>query len=510
MKIWILPEQFRKSLINTPASAYIYQRDSRVVISQYTRAFLIEKKFMSEGDFFNAKTETLKPKDLADLRKRLHVPFQSYLQEAPPKKSLDEILLWLWSNPRVSFEYLGRSLEKAAENEKLLQESEVFFHDIVGGQRCYYWRKRDINFRLTEEPLDQWLGSVKNWFQDPEARVVLAVGGGGLRLFGVPTVLKILDLMGLRSSIHEVWGSSGGSIVGFLYSQGVSPQDVEQMGYDFYNNRYPLNISGLSAGTLKTIIRQKLKNLKNFGKLGLFDIQESFFNAARKAQNSARIKSKLEPIEDILFMAISSTITGDPLVISDERYLQDYYPHNIYLGADPIEGIIASSCVPFVMEPYPLFKKGKRYLCIDGLITEEIPIRHPFEKWQLDRLYNKQKTPPKFKLFYLDLGARLNEIEYPSFIRNLNLHVGGDFRYLNTRFVDKMLDSRFENSLVFMRHRPDTEVIGLQLKLNRLAALDARQIPYIIQQSRLHFPEQLRQLNQELVIAQEQTLKRGA
>jgi len=61
--------------------------------------------------------------------------------------------------------------------------------------------------------------------------VVVSFGGGGFRLFGATTVLKALDkLVQDRSQIGEVWGSSGGALLGYVYAMGFSADTLEELG----------------------------------------------------------------------------------------------------------------------------------------------------------------------------------------------------------------------------------------------------------------------------------------
>ncbi|MCE9624782.1 MAG: patatin-like phospholipase family protein, partial [Deltaproteobacteria bacterium] len=64
----------------------------------------------------------------------------------------------------------------------------------------------------------------------PNTKVVLALGGGGVRMFAHAVVFEFLEKIGVSQYLSEVWGASGGALMAFAYSLGLTPKEMKEIG----------------------------------------------------------------------------------------------------------------------------------------------------------------------------------------------------------------------------------------------------------------------------------------
>src|SRR5262249_35057501 len=86
-------------------------------------------------------------------------------------------------------------------------------------------------------------------------RLVVSLGGGGFRLFAAISAVKTVEhILGDRAKVDEVWGSSGGAFLGYLFSAGFPLHGVEQFAFDLYNGRAQNVVHGSIAGLVRSRI----------------------------------------------------------------------------------------------------------------------------------------------------------------------------------------------------------------------------------------------------------------
>ena len=177
----------------------------------------------------------LKSHPIDQLPVDLIYPFESTLFEIPQADAILEAKVYAMARQRAKrgkLLYWSRSAQKPEGSFRL---------DRPGGHRAYHWSvaKTDKGIVKLEDKFPKIIARMR----DPNTKVILSLGSGGVRLFAHAALLKFVDLLNLTSRIKEVWGSSGGAVAGLMYSLGVDPGTIETEGYNLYNNRYSLRFS---------------------------------------------------------------------------------------------------------------------------------------------------------------------------------------------------------------------------------------------------------------------------
>lgn len=189
----------------------------------------------------NGTRQVLSTGTEAEIRSRMHNLDSSWVEKKPPDELIEEIVLLLFSRTDKSFAmFLGRDIDlgQTCSPATASLDGVPFACDSWLGKRKYLWRL------LKHEPLQ--LGDVhsrfanlKEWLNDPNARVILSISSGGVKCYGVSPILSLLDQLGVREHFDELWGTSGGAIVAQLYGSGVPPDRIEKLAYHIYQRRYP-------------------------------------------------------------------------------------------------------------------------------------------------------------------------------------------------------------------------------------------------------------------------------
>jgi len=129
-------------------------------------------------------------------------PYQAYLFDLPNEEAINEVqamgMAKFPERKKVQALYLGRFQTP---------DRNTFVLDRPGGKRAYHW---------TFSPRPKKVIELKNKFpkmikriSDPQTKVLLSFGSGGIRLFAHSSLMKFIETLHLKSFVKEVWGSSG-------------------------------------------------------------------------------------------------------------------------------------------------------------------------------------------------------------------------------------------------------------------------------------------------------------
>lgn len=434
--------------------------------------------------------------DREECASRLLYSLESYLQDPPPREVLEEFHLLLLANKRFCIEYIGRNVAQGdcphLSQADLHVENTTFYFDIFGGRRRYLWRSKALSAREFHRDPRHSFDNFRRWLDDGESRVVLSLGCGALRLLAIPTVLKVLDLIGAREYIDEVWGNSGGAIVGHLYASGIAPHYIEQIGYDIYNHRYPEHCD-LKRSKIDTAISTAARFIKSRGeRSGLLEIQTILTSAIEKIISGRTTLNR----QKLPFFAVAMNVNQEKIYGLTKQELIPTGCEDFLLGCDPLRAVAASSAIPFLFKGEVLETSNNRTdVWHDAILGEDLPLLVPYKKWRVETQNNESTHPRRLKVFYVDLG--LHYFEY--FLSQKFEQVPG-FQWIG-KFM-KMTHASFEGRAGvqkdYLRLTPDVDLIGVKLELDRAALFDVAMIPTIIQTGRKNLLDQLLEIDRQL------------
>jgi predicted acylesterase/phospholipase RssA len=422
---------------------------------------------------------TIRVFEIAEVPLRPVYPFEVILHGFPPDDVITEVMA-----KALAEETKGRLPTPIYLGRTNVQIGDSFVLDRPGGRRNYRWRF-SLNPPKTTQ-LEDKLTSLKKRLRDKRSRVVLSLGGGGLRLFAHASVMKILDLLDARQHIDEIWGCSGGAIAGLVYSMGVAPDLIEKEGYDLYNERYNFILSPSKLQVLKNITSDWLLSSNPFTLKGFMDIQKSLQESIARLAEGRKIQIPFYSIAYNLHEKCNEILTPTQFKKSDYNGLMH--------RTEAIDAVLASSSIPILYVPR-IIKRGKtECLYVDGGTAEEVPLVSVYKKWKIDRA---KKMTDKKKLFVLAVNL------FPQ-VSGWRIFRNRMFRKLpfidvlkwSSHVADLIRRARIEDHLHVLREDPNVEVWELVLPVKGLGVLDPKEIPRIITGAHNSFIQQLLALDE--------------
>jgi hypothetical protein len=372
--------------------------------------------------------------------------------------------------PDVEVRFLGRNRSVPRDG---------FVLDRAGGRRSYVWRVVPAEARERGDPHERFR-ALRDLAADPGTRTVLALGSGGLKLFAHAPLLRLLERIGVADHVEELWGSSGGAVVALLYSHGLSPQAIEQAGYDLYTGRYEMELRPSRFQVLRNLLRDALLPSPDAAQAGFLDLGGAL---ARMLDHYCSPLDPRRPFYCVAFnLAEGRTEVLTPAPVHD--HLADWL-----VQTDPREAALASSAVPLLSLPRRIRRGGRDVAYVDGSTTEDVPIWSAARKWDLDRSAGKEHRE---RLLVISVKLTSAITQYKS--------LGGRFgkvRLLQT-VAAAGIQTMHERDVALLTLRPDVMLVSLQLGDASPDFFDVRRIPGFIRAARESFPEQLAALDATL------------
>jgi hypothetical protein len=270
--------------------------------------------------------------------------------------------------------------------------------DTEGGDEKYSWGFRKRSEHISNIPLEKRFARLSEILRDPHTKVVLSMGGGGVKSFAHAVIYKLIDALGGREHVDEVWASGAGGVGALWYASEVSSFEIEQGSLDLYHGKYELKL----APSLLRFFRDNVINqlippkLRSAGGSGLGDPAQSIIDFIAKVRKYRQLKIPLFCLAFNLNEFRSEVLTPENV---DAKEYGGLLSH-----ADAIDAVIASLSVPHLFPPRVVRHDHAESSYIDGMTIEPVPNVSVYRKWLIDRKLGIEKRP---KLFIL--AARITE-----------------------------------------------------------------------------------------------------
>ncbi len=410
-------------------------------------------------------------------RQRLVVGWSSVVGEPLPPEVADEAVLYLAAHPGRELEYMGRGRFTGKD------PGEVLYLDRPEGRRHYA-------FRLAERGTVRERGAKISadfrqraaWLDDPEARVVLSIGGGGYRLFAAVAAVKTIEQLvgGDRSKLAEVWGSSGGALLGYTFARGHALGAIDRLGYGLYRGERK-DLPGLHLRSLAHFIARAARGQTETPELG------AWVGAIDELAPRA-------PGLDLPFYAlVSNSRRRYPIAFGQPEHIPAHC-RDFLLPCAAKEAAAASMAVPFLFRPLrgiapsgeaPAEQRGGDLddHWFDGSVVEENPLLLPFVKWLRDRRHAPATTPKRLKIVLVNLNLRLGDSELvTSLVRG-----GSGARLAGRAFdmLDLVLDSKTQALVRTLAEVDGVEVMTATLNLGRMSFITRKNLPHTIRSGQI-------------------------
>lgn len=410
-------------------------------------------------------------------------PLETDLYDTPNDDVKEEIVAFALSRHDRDLPsqpvYFGRTREDVPD---------TFVLDRPGGVRNYRWRWDRRKKKRFGDTFAQRFPKLIKHMKDPHTRFVVSLGGGGLLLFAHPSIFKLLERLGVKDCIEELWGCSGGALAGMAYSLGADNEIIEQEGYDIYNRKYSFELSPSKAEVLKNLLYQAIPGTALSFK-GFVDIQKSMQDSL------ARVVKHAKP--SIPFYGLAYNMNEQRSEVLTPCRIRSALYEGFIRHAKPLDVVMASSAIPILFAPCVIRRGRTSHVYIDGSFGEEVPLSSVYHKWVLDK---KHRVTKKKRVFILsvNLFPYFSTQEYfgQALIKLLPvLEWGG----VLLRLTDLIRRVRIDESVKAINIDPHAMAVEVRLpKLSRYNFLNPQIIPTVIDRARGSFYKQLQEIEAQL------------
>ncbi len=440
-----------------------------------------------DGSFYLTDDELLEARELglqfevvrriteAELPVRFSLPHDGAVNDWPPEDARLAVLARLLAEDRangsVHIRFLGRNRTVPADGFSL---------DRAGGQRRYVWQVVPAEIHAARPALHDRFQRLRAVCADPGARVVLSLGSGGLKLFAHATAIRLFETLGLADHFREVWGSSAGAMAGLLYSQGLSPHAIEQLGYDLYTGRVDLALRPSKLQFLRHLVRDALLPALGSSGAGFVDCADGLSRMLERYCGSIEPRIPFYCIAFNLLHCRAEVLT--PNVVP--AHLQE-----LMIQTEARSAALASSSVPLLFVPRVIQRQGHTSHYIDGSTTEDVPLHSIIRKFDLDRAAGLE-TRERLVIVYVKLTGGLETYRsHPGRI--------GKLRLMQT-VAAAAIETMHRRDLELARKRPDVRLLGVELRDSSPDFFETRRIAEFVRAAKECFPEQLAAIEERL------------
>ncbi len=406
---------------------------------------------------------------------RFDLPHSGAVLDPPPLEVRSAVLSRLLAEDRVDgrthVRFLGRNRTVPPGGFQL---------DRAGGGRDYVFEIVDTNDLEARPTLEDRFQALRALVSDSDTKVVLSLGSGGLKLFSHATAIRLLDTIGCSEHFEEIWGCSAGAIVGLLYSHGLSPQAIEQTGYDLYSNRFEVSFRPTKLQLLRHLVRDALMPGSSGGASGFMDTAQALSLMLDRYCADIETHRSFYSVAFNIRECRSEVLTPCPF----PEHLSGFLTQ-----ADAREAALASSTVPLLFVPRSIRKLDEDHPYIDGSTTEDVPLYSVVRKWDLDRSAGVE-TRSRLVILYVKLTGTLSQY------RSIGSRIG-KLRLLQM-IASVGIDTMHQRDVELLNQRPDVDLLGLHLDDSSPDFFDNNRIPEFIRTAKETFPEQLMEIEQRL------------
>lgn len=324
-----------------------------------------------------------------------------------------------------------------------------------------------------------------------DTKVVVSLGGGGIRMFAHSSVLRFLEKMGAEKHIAEIWGASGGSIIGLYYSMGMGPDEIDEEAVHFLMKGHGPKITPSILSIVKNIIVETFWSHNSDDNLrGFHNIQTAMQEILNKALTNEQQRYP--------FYCVTYNLEKNQTdVLTTEQVPEGVYSDFLY-QADPLDAVVASSAIPILFVPKVIEDQYGRRIYSDGGTGEEVPTVSIYKKWLRDKELGIE-TRKRLLVIAVDLHPDLASL---GFLNNWLIRRIPAFQYIlmTVNLTDLMRKARVQEQKRVLINDPNVELWEIHFNQKGGGLMNVGLIPKIIQVAENDFPKQFAEINDSLLV----------
>ncbi len=331
---------------------------------------------------------------------------------------------------------------------------------------------------------------LRHSLRQPDTKVVLSLGGGGVRMFAHAAVFDFLDKLGVTERITEVWGSSGGAIMGSLFAMGMGAEEMKGIaGVAFKGGIVRYLPSAFS------LVKRMFQDLFGFSKrsasLQVFrDYQNQLEEFLVKSYQGRRFQKKFFCTAFNLDTQENEVLGVDPV--------HDLYGADKVYQAEVLDAVMASSAVPVLFEPRTVRGREGERRYIDGALIEDVPTQSVYKKWIRDKEFGLE---PCRHLLLITVTLEPSAFLSMNMLQNSRLRriPGVEHIVMSLKCAEYMRKAATKANKKLLRQDPDVELWDLSITVPNGGMLSLDLIPGVMEAAEVSVPMEFRRIGAEMI-----------
>ncbi|MCE9625324.1 MAG: patatin-like phospholipase family protein [Deltaproteobacteria bacterium] len=356
----------------------------------------------------------------------------------------------------------------------------------MGKSNTLVRKKKNLPSR---EPFSRQYSRLIRSISQKDTKVVVSMGGGGVRMFAHISVIRFLEKLGAEPYISEVWGASGGAIVGLFLSMGLRADEIMREA-DAYFKEHQLKLYPSIFSVVKNVVRDAIFSEADPAMLkGFHSINEQLQHLVSQTLKTGKEKY---PFYSLAYnLANNQTDVLTPSLIPEGIY------SDFIFRTDPLDAIIASSAIPVLFHPKVIDDANGKRTYTDGATGEEIPTVSIYKKWLRDREVGLEKRK-KLLVIAVSLGSDLSS---GGFFEQWLIRKIPAFEYfrMTVRLTDMIRQARISEQKRTLMQDPNVELWEVNLDLAKSGFLDVKGIPRVMELAEKSAPIEFTRINNLLL-----------
>lgn len=309
-------------------------------------------------------------------------------------------------------------------------------------------------------------------------------------MFAHAAVFDFLGKLGVSERISEVWGSSGGAIMGSLFAMGMSPEEMKGIAGVAFKGKIVRHLPGYLS-LAKRMFLDLLGLSKQSASLQIFrDYQRQLEDFLSKVLEGRRFQRRF-------FCTAFNLETQENEVLGSEP-AHDFYGADKVYRTDVLDAVMASSAIPVLFEPRVIRGEGVERRYIDGALIEDVPTQSVYKKWIRDKEFGVEKSR---QLLLITVTLQ------PSAFVSTNLLQSSRFRRLpgfehvvmSLNCAEYMRKAATKANKKMLRQDPNVELWDLNITVPNGGMLSLDLIPGVMEAAEASVPMEFRRIGAEMI-----------
>jgi len=321
-------------------------------------------------------------------------------------------------------------------------------------------------------------------------KVVLTLGGGGVRMFAHAVVLDFLEKIGAVEYLSEIWGASGGAIIGYCYSRGMTPKQIQEIGTVAFRGGIVPYLPGYLT-FLKRIFIDVFSKSKESASLQVFRAYQRGLRAYLET-TPKELQRKLK----FYCTAFNLETQENDILSPDTEHDPNATEKTYRVGG--VDAVMASSAFPVLFEPVSVEDEfgGRRY--IDGGLIEDVPTQSVYKKW----LRGKELgTETSRNLLVIAVNLYPSSLVAPNILQSkrLKLIPGYPHLLMSLNCAEYMRESATKAQKKMLRGDPNVDLWDINLTVPSGSLLNLDLIPRALETAERSVPEEFSRIIDKLI-----------